>query len=116
MRVLVVEDNENRIKWFQGKLAEFDIARTAEEGVKFIRENVYNLIFLDHDLGDRIFVDSEDPNTGFQVAKIIAETDNKEAEIIIHTMNPGGAIRIQSLLPKATYVPFCFLNIKGKGE
>jgi DNA-binding response OmpR family regulator len=116
MKTLILEDNENRINWFQQRFTDItmvDFARTAEEGIKLVQENIYSLIFLDHDLGDRIFVDSNDPNTGYQVAKAIVETDNKGAQIIIHSMNPGGANAIKSLLPNATYVPFCFLKIEG---
>ena len=114
MSILLVEDNENRIRWFQDKLPKFDLAKTAAEGIKMVQEKVYNQIFLDHDLGNRIFVDSSDENTGYQVALAIAETTNKNANITIHSMNPGGARMIKNILPNAVCIPFCFLNIKEK--
>jgi len=116
MRILVVEDNPERNKWFKSIFPMADFAIDAETGVKCVTENVYDSIFLDHDLGDRVFVDSEDMNTGFQVAKKIKETENMNAQIIVHSLNPTGAQNIKGILPQAQIVPFFELrnNIRIK--
>jgi len=65
----------------------------------------FDLIFLDHDLDNRVFVDSEEENTGYQLAKYIAE-NNVRGKIIIHSMNTYGAARMQEILPDARRISF----------
>lgn len=43
-----------------------------------------------------IFIDSDEDNTGYQLAKYIADK-NIDAEIILHTLNPHGADRMQAV-------------------
>lgn len=78
-----------------------------------VREKEYDLIFLDHDLGNREYVDSDDSNTGFQVAKAIKGTPNESTFIVIHSANPVGAENIRQELPQAVIVSFLFLNIRA---
>ncbi len=115
MRVLVIEDNPFRIKKFKRELIGFivDYADNAHEGIILAKERKYDLIFLDHDLGNREYVDSNDPNTGFQVAKAIKGTLNESAFIVIHSANPVGAKNIQQELPQAVRAPFPLLNIEA---
>ncbi len=115
MKVLVVEDNPFRIKKFKSELRRcaVDYTDNAHEGIFLVREKEYDLIFLDHDLGNRECVDSDDSNTGFQVAKAIKGTPNESALIIIHSANPVGAKNMQQELPQAVTVSFLFLNIRA---
>ena len=65
--ILVVEDDYRRIKWFKDNLEKscyLDVFEHANQGIKAVKEKKYDLIFLDHDLGGRVFVPSEDANTG----------------------------------------------------
>ena len=52
-----------------------------------------------------IFIDSDEDNTGYQLAKYIADK-NIDAEIILHTLNPHGADRMQAVLPNAQQIMF----------
>jgi CheY-like chemotaxis protein len=93
MKILVLEDNEERIKWFKRKLEPFcdlTMFSNAELAIEKIKEEKFDVIFLDHDLGGKVYVDSNEPNTGYQVAKIIPNTINKDSYIIIHSLNPVG--------------------------
>jgi CheY-like chemotaxis protein len=102
--ILVVEDDGRRIEWFMDRLkgrCVLDVFEKAEDGIRAVRDNKYDMIFLDHDLGGRIFVPSEDPETGYQVAKILPETVNRDTPVIVHSYNPDGADNIVSAIGRS---------------
>ena len=100
--VLLLEDDQNRIDWFEKEFKKYDyiahITEDVEEAKNWLRENKYELIFLDHDLGGKQMVSSDEPDTGFQVAKMIHETKNVDTRIIIHSWNPIGVSNMQNIL------------------
>lgn len=109
MKILIVEDSEERNVQFRKWLSQhdFDIATDADEGIKLLKSKQYDVIFLDHDLGNRSGVPSDDPNTGYAVAKEIPSSPNSNAQVIIHSMNPQGAANIMGVLQgKAFQRPF----------
>ena len=69
-----------------------------------------SVVFLDHDLGGEIYVDSDNDNTGYQFAKWLVENDKKidQRTIVIHSMNPVGAENIQNILNSANIIPFTY--------
>jgi CheY-like chemotaxis protein len=112
MRVFALDDMEERLDFFRHKFRDCELvtAKTAQEAIEILKEGLdYDLITLDHDLGERIFVDSNDENTGYQVAKFLQDKIIK-CPIVIHSMNYGGARAMQSCLPLAKHVPFCFIS------
>ncbi len=113
MNILVLDDMEVRHRWFVNNLARFNAilyqARTAREAIELLKETTFDVMFLDHDLGDRVYVDSDDPNTGYQVAKYIRENDIECNRIIIHSLNKSGVDNMMALLPNAEYIPFTVL-------
>lgn len=116
MRIFVLDDNDERLKWFQQYFPQADMVKDAKSAIDLLNaKEDYDLIFLDHDLGGQIFQDSEQENTGYQVAKAISNSDkNKNADIIIHSMNVVGATRMKYLLPQAKYIPFYCLKFTPK--
>jgi len=114
MRVLVLEDNEARIRKFQQELvgSVVDFARDAEQAFGLLAANAYDLIFLDHDLGGEEMVDSGGANTGYQVASRLARDGrNAEARVVLHSCNPAGAGMMALALPRAVRAPFTSLDI-----
>ena len=117
-RVLLLEDDQERIDWFVGEFEKYnftyDWTDSAETAKKLVHDNKYHMIFLDHDLGGKQMVPSKDPNTGYQVAKDIPKTVNRDSRIIIHSWNPVGAQKMFEVLkktkcPKVVKVAFgCF--------
>jgi hypothetical protein len=109
MKALILEDNRMRKKIFEMHLGnEYDLYfyDQVEDARKAIETaGPFDLIFLDHDLDGRIFVDSEEDNTGFQLAKYISEMD-LDARIVLHSMNPIGAARMKEVLPEAEQIEF----------
>jgi CheY-like chemotaxis protein len=110
MKIFVLEDSAERIESFKKWLAGNDVtyvedAATAHPLLKNVK---YDLIFLDHDLGNRSMVSSDDPNTGYAVAKEIIHGVNHSTQVVVHSMNPIGAANIMGVLPNnhAFHRPF----------
>lgn len=113
MKILVLEDAPERIKTFKVKLKDhdvyfFDEVADAIAAVEFIGD--FDMYFIDHDLDDQIFVDSDEPNTGYQFAKHLSKKElDENIDIIVHSMNPPGAQNIKSVLPQSKLIPFTSL-------
>ena len=108
IKILIVEDDDERIHWFRQEFGDFSltIVKTAQAGISYVENEKFDIIFLDHDLGNRIFVDSEDLNTGYQVAKVIPKSKNSNTPVVVHSYNPAGVQNIVSILPNSVALPF----------
>ncbi len=112
MKIFVLEDDLNRIEWFQKKFGathSLFMAKSVEEGQKVALENgPFDTMFLDHDLAPQHYLDF-DPSV--QEGDFIAENipdghdfvqwliNNKKVihrytQIIIHSANPIGSKRM----------------------
>lgn len=118
MRILVVEDDSYRIEWFQkatiGHIVDFAI--DADSAIVKVHQNDYDLIFLDHDLGNRQMVSSDDPNTGYTVAKSLIQSRNSKAAVVIHSLNPVGALNIKRVVGDQAMIYPYFQLIKGMAD
>jgi hypothetical protein len=109
MKILILEDSRERIRIFKKhfdkkhELFIFDHVEDAKNAID--NAGPFERIYLDHDLDQRVFVDSDEDNTGYQLAKYIADK-KVDADIILHTLNPFGAERMQSVLPNAKQISF----------
>jgi DNA-binding NtrC family response regulator len=109
IKVLILEDSHERRNIFRNKLSKdcelyfYDQVEDAKKAIDSL--GPFEIIFLDHDLDHRIYVDSDEKNTGYQLAKYIAEK-NLDVRVIIHTMNIYGAARMLEVLPQAEHVEF----------
>jgi CheY-like chemotaxis protein len=111
MKILVLEDNQERIDKFRHELRghKVFVATNAEIGIGLATIQKYDLIFLDHDLGSE---DSD--NNGYRVAQAIAnEKLQNGAIIILHSCNPCGTNRMKNVLPEALVIPYTLLNIQA---
>lgn len=114
MRIFILEDNKQRIAKFKRELIghEIDYAETIQQGTSLVVTNQYDLLFLDHDLGEKEMVNSFNDNTGYRLAEFIASfTPNKETPCIVHSCNPAGSDNIIRVLPHAVKLPFPSLDI-----
>ena len=100
---------------FLSKGNQLFIAYSQKEAIEIIKkEKRFDIIFLDHDLGGKIYVNSQEDNTGWWVAKYISENNIKCPQIIVHTMNYAGAKNMLGLLKSAKHIPFMLLIDKFK--
>jgi hypothetical protein len=100
MRILVLEDNSTRVNYFVEKYGnnELTITENAYDAINLLKEEVYDVIFLDNDLG------YPENGHGVDVAKFLYENsdnENNNSYIVIHSWNTPAIERIQSYLPEA---------------
>jgi CheY-like chemotaxis protein len=103
MKIFVLEDDtEYRIPQFQELFAAHNLVYAVDSGqaLEALRQQKFDLIFLDHDLGGQLYVDSRRHNTGYQVAAGLRKTINAETNVVVHSWNPAGAENIAKLLAK----------------
>lgn len=95
MNVLVVEDSFERMKMFREDLKDHNVEFCVDgkTAIERIRNNVYDIIFLDHDLGEGL--------NGYDIAKVIPNSINKDTQVIIHSCNPVGVGNMLSVLSNA---------------
>jgi len=109
MKILILEDDEERIKFFKQYLAKEHILHFArhvwEAENIFDKEQPFNVIFLDHDLGGRAFVDPAEEDTGSGFARFLKNKDLSKTTVVTHTFNSEGARSIQSILKNVMYIP-----------
>lgn len=93
MKVLYVDDIRFP-EYFHQIGAEITVARTYDEAIQYI-DNSYDIISLDHDLGE--------DKTGYDIAKYIVENQIKVGAVAIHSANPVGKFNINQLLTHYGY-------------
>lgn len=119
MNYLVLEDDPERIRIFRqhydvpGNLVV--VCRTVTEAIQALRTVSFEVVSLDHDLDGRVYVPSEEPNTGYQLAKIIAASGLEFNQVLVHSFNQKGALKMLEVLRcggyhQAQWVPFSLIE------
>ncbi len=113
MNVIFLDDDENRHRLMKSNMPFVKQVYTADEAIAALKGDGYiDFLFLDHDLGGEIYVDSKTHNTGATVAKWMAEnkTPKDIGFIIVHSYNPAGAKTMMHILKETfrsiAYQPF----------
>jgi CheY-like chemotaxis protein len=99
-KLFILDDQKVRHELFELKYQGHDItaALTAKEAIDILRNNQFDYIFLDHDLGGQAFVASEE-GTGYEVAEWISQhPEFQTSYIIIHSFNPAGCANMYNVL------------------
>lgn len=119
-RILILEDDPLRVAWFRQKFSDYehDVTCDVLQAIEWLQANEYTLILLDHDLIDEHYYtyDTEDSRTGHAVAAWLAQNEScqREAMIIIHSLNYIGAERMLQTLQEskrdAEHIPFPYLQ------
>lgn len=94
-KILFLDDEINRhhsfIRWIATQHT-VDYCVTAKQAIERLKENTYDIAFLDHDLGGKTFV-TEIEETGYEVVLNFNKI-NKPDLVIIHSFNPDGGKRM----------------------
>jgi CheY-like chemotaxis protein len=115
MRILVLDDSSERLNIFRKNLTGHvvDCVKTAREAIHMLDTNTYEMVTLDHDLGDKVMVASG-PGTGYEVAEWLnANPDKQPKMIFIHSFNPAGAQRMKLVLANAVVAPGIWTKLAG---
>ena len=115
MKVLVLEDDWERIKQFtdwrmQGH--EVTITKTVGEAISELEQNEFDLLCLDHDLGEHVYVESIGAEeTGYLVALWLSQNPERSPDtIVLHSLNRPGRDNMKSALPRAQTFPFVWMH------
>lgn len=113
MDILVLEDNSSRVTYFIEKFCNHNliITESADEAIGYLENYVFDLIFLDNDLGE---------NNGYGVDVVTflsdnVENENNDAVIIIHSWNVPAASVMLNILPTSKFFPFGSQDFLGIG-
>ncbi|HEV2884058.1 MAG TPA: cyclic-phosphate processing receiver domain-containing protein [Pyrinomonadaceae bacterium] len=119
IRVFLLDDDRRRHRWFADRFKgdRVDVADNVQKAQRFLSENSYDAIFLDHDLHPEHYNadSSDDERTGFAIASWLAANPEMQraSTILVHTRNADGAMRMVEELRRAgrsaDYVPFPYL-------
>ena len=118
MNILILEDSKSRQKDFKRNLPCATIVETADACIKELNEatETWDWVFLDHDLGGNIFVDTYEKNTGSEVVRWICANKPKIKQLIVHSLNDEAAYGMVRDLTGAEYsakhVPFLCLDFE----
>jgi len=113
MRVLVLDDDRSRLVAFRRSLIGA-VVKCVEHVADCIRElesnEIFDFVFLDHDLDGKVYVPSG-PGTGYEVVQWIKNHPEKMPKhVILHTLNEIGAACMVEELPKAVYLPGVYMT------
>lgn len=120
LSILVLDDMDERLDEFSKRFQELKqkgidvssvMVKTAAECIGALQSGTFSVIFLDHDLGDRVFVNASDTNTGSEVVRwfeLNPGNPNFNATVIVHSLNSPAANRMVAAFPNAIYMPFAW--------
>lgn len=116
MSTFVLDDDHNRLRKFRMAIPSAIMAETADEAIEALSsEESWSAVFLDHDLGGEVFVDSSEHNTGMTVAQWMIDNGIKADVVVVHSMNEPAAKEMQARLQTAGYhtlrIPFYRLDL-----
>lgn len=93
--VIILEDSKARIKKFRSNFPWADIFEVAAPCKTKLSEMEGEFdLFLDHDLGNETYVDSEEENTGMEVVRYIEANPHICKQInqcVVHSLNEEAA-------------------------
>ena len=112
MNIFILEDNPDRIRKFRQMTIGHNVvfSSNVEEAKKILDQELFDVILLDHDLDGRVFVDPSEPNTGYQLARYIADNSIPYKRIITHTLNPAGTASIAEAIPGIEIIPYLTMS------
>lgn len=119
MRVLVLEDREERCREFRRRCPpSFDltIATCAQGAIDALARQSWNIVFLDHDLNDECNIEFRfmPANTGMTVVRYLCCGPRAVGNIVIHSDNQSASRRMRDLLLAAGYhasrMPYSGMN------
>lgn len=94
MRTVLYVDDIRIPKVWKEDVVKVTIARTYDETIELLKNYKYDIIDLDHDLGEE--------KTGYDVAKFIVEEQINIPIVYVHTANPVGRMNIIDLMKHYT--------------
>jgi CheY-like chemotaxis protein len=92
MDVLFLDDSPERAKHFRSIVPSAVFVTTAEECIAELGKRQWDYVFLDHDLGGEVYVDTAEKNTGSEVVRWIGKHRPQIGQIVVHSCNYDAAM------------------------
>lgn len=115
--IFVLDDMMVRIRWFRSQWPNMHYAMDVPTALDMLRENEYEIIFLDNDLGGAPYVRGKDGD-GIDAARVMAQEKlQTDAKIVVHSCNRHMAQQIAATLEPThgdvSIIPFTALRQAG---
>lgn len=119
MKILILEDDDSRVKKFRQQFFKHElyITHLPKQANAWLEEIEFDVISLDHDLSEDVqgLDNNFDVGTGLEVANFLGSKPwlSSSAQIFIHSLNGSGAKRMQSAMKSrgdVPHVPFLWLK------
>jgi hypothetical protein len=104
VKVFVLEDDGQRIALFQQAAIGHDLTLVEDVDAAIKKwEPPYDVVCLDHDLGQEVFVNSRERNTGAGFCRWLVQhgAPHFVGAVIVHSYNRGGALEMVRTLEDA---------------
>jgi CheY-like chemotaxis protein len=109
MKILILDDMENRHAIFRAQLKDHDLwhAYNGELAQKLIEEHTFDLMFLDHDLSEEHYPGAPPPPRGRKramdgrdVAQLVAALpkERQPKQVVVHSWNSVAAPQMLKIL------------------
>lgn len=108
LNCLILDDDQDRLDCFEKNFDYFNLIMTSDvdECINFVQNKKIDIIFLDHDLNGKAFVDSfGEEKTGYTVAKWLSENLDSipiiPRAIYFHSLNDEGRKNMEEVIMNA---------------
>lgn len=112
--IFFLDDDPKRTHTFRSSVPQADCVETAQGMIALLaKHGKATMVFLDHDLGGEVYVDSGREDCGMEVVRWVCQNKPEVKQFIVHSYNPDGARRMVEDLTAAGYevVRIPFMNL-----
>lgn len=107
---LFLDDCPNRCKSFRSNFPSATIVNDADSCIEQLKGEVWDHVFLDHDLGGTTYQDTNEKNSGSEVVKWVIENKPAVGLFVCHSLNTPARVSMIRQLKNAGYgvlnIPF----------
>lgn len=106
-KVLFLDDRSKRIHDAMERYKDVTIVTNVTECLRFMANENFDIVSLDHDLGGKEFVDPDDPTCGMEVIRYLEKTgwpkERHRPIFILHSSNVFAACAMEGRLRAMGY-------------
>ena len=110
INTLVLEDNSMRMVYFKKYDPSLIHVSSVDECIKLIKENKIGELWLDHDLNNEMYVDSNRKDCGYEVVRYLTNNNHTKTidTIFVHSHNKYANSNMNNDLVKAGYTSILY--------
>lgn len=109
VKILFLDDRSKRIHSALDKFKVYDltIVTNVTECLRFLSNEEWDIVYLDHDLGGHEFMDTNSHECGMEILRYIDRTgwpvDKKKPRFVIHSSNSFAAMAMEEYLKEMDF-------------